>query len=105
MNQWKQLSEHVEFLGTHATLRIEGRTVFLQHFPTKGDGDSFEKDRHDVWRLPLTPRHFLIHGHTHRADQQAHGRSLHVGLDAWDLKPVHERVVKEWVLTAEPEAE
>lgn len=40
---------------------------------------------------------FLLYGHTHSSfKHNANSHCLHVGLDAWELKPVSEKQVDEW---------
>lgn len=62
--------------------------VLLSHFPYRGSpyGDRYEGsdpfNRFEQWRLPNMGA-WLLHGHTHSTDRQ-HGRSIHVGVDAWD---------------------
>jgi len=67
-----------------ARRRINGEDVLLSHFP-------YNKDRHEVrytqWRL-RDEGLWLLHGHTHGPERRE-GREIHVGLDAWDYKPVH----------------
>jgi calcineurin-like phosphoesterase family protein len=64
---------------------IAGIDVSLSHFPYVGDHTP--EDRHQGWRLRPSDRP-LLHGHTHSSDRgDAH--QVHVGLDAWDLRPVH----------------
>lgn len=84
---------------TAATLRHEGTTWLLSHFPYDGEGEgrADRPDRWTQWRLrdEGTP---LMHGHVHdtvRARRSARGTVMvHVGLDAWGLRPVtlHEAV-------------
>lgn len=45
----------------------------------------FEKYHH---RRPVDRGQFLIHGHTH-SSHKINGRAIHVGVDAWDFKPVN----------------
>lgn len=67
-----------------ARRRIDGTEVLLSHFP-------YSKDRHEVrytqWRL-RDEGAWLLHGHTHQAEQRLEGREIHVGVDAWDFTPV-----------------
>jgi calcineurin-like phosphoesterase family protein len=67
-----------------ARRRIDGTEILLSHFP-------YSKDRHEVrytqWRL-RDEGLWLLHGHTHAADQRLEGREIHVGVDAWDFTPV-----------------
>jgi calcineurin-like phosphoesterase family protein len=77
--------------------KVEGRYFLLSHFPY--DGDHTGEDRYTQYRL-RDDGMWLLHGHTHlktklspEMRQEGHmliwrGRQLHVGLDAWALKPV-----------------
>jgi calcineurin-like phosphoesterase family protein len=64
----------------------------LCHFPDTGD--SHDADRYDSWRPP-TPAEdeVLIHGHTH-STSRLDGNRIHVGMDAWDYRPVREADIK-----------
>lgn len=64
---------------------IGGTEIALSHFPYLGDHT--DEDRHTAWRLRPSARP-LLHGHTHSGDK-GDGHQVHVGLDAWDLRPVH----------------
>lgn len=73
--------------------------VNMSHFPY--DGDSHGEDRYADYRLEDkgVP---LIHGHTHGRDQRATVSSkgtpqFHVGVDAWDFKPVPETEIVDWL--------
>ena len=77
----------------------------MSHFPY--DGDHVEGgDRATQWRLH-DEGVILLHGHTHSADRVSLSRAgttqIHVGLDAWGLRPVAlgqalalSRPVSEW---------
>lgn len=77
-----------------ARRRINGEEVLLSHFP-------YSKDRHEArylqWRL-RDEGAWLLHGHTHGTERRE-GREIHVGMDAWDMTPVHistiEKLMKE----------
>ena len=58
--------------------------AFLSHFPYHGDHG---KERYVQYRLPDMGRDFVIHGHTH-SSKRFGGRQLHVGVDAWQGRPV-----------------
>lgn len=78
-------------------------TAMLSHFPYTGDHT--EEDRYPEWRLP-DHGHYILHGHTHSPERLSIGgreakrrgaalrnkpariNQIHVGLDAWDDKPV-----------------
>lgn len=71
--------------GTH-------RKVLLSHFPYQGDHEG-KADRYTQYRLPDegVP---LIHGHVHTRNRVTftspnHTPQIHVGVDAWDMAPVH----------------
>lgn len=72
-----------------ARRRIAGERVWLSHFPWRGGGDHTAVERYDTVRLNDDGRSWLLHGHTHsreRIDRER--RQVHVGLDAWGLRPV-----------------
>lgn len=85
-----------------ATIKLAGRRVLLSHFPyptDDGHADRGER-RCDQFRLPDLGA-WLLHGHTHMADQRRHGRQIHVGLDAWDLAPVAEAQISDLIAGVE----
>jgi calcineurin-like phosphoesterase family protein len=89
--------------------KIGSTKVNLSHFPYFGDHT--REDRFDMYRLIPQDRP-IIHGHTHTREKfsvahlwQEDGRvilvpQLHVGVDAWDFKPVSlqqlERLLADW---------
>lgn len=87
---YKKLAEYLHVFASvqqSAGRRIAGQTVLLSHLPYLNSTD--EADRHsrfDQWRLPALGA-WLLHGHLH-SSTRTRGRSIHVGLDAWDLAPV-----------------
>ncbi|MDB2213922.1 metallophosphoesterase [Mycobacteroides abscessus] len=78
-------------------------TAMLSHFPYTGDHT--DEDRYPEWRLP-DYGHYILHGHTHSPEKLSIGgreakrrgaalrnkpariNQIHVGVDAWDDKPV-----------------
>jgi calcineurin-like phosphoesterase family protein len=93
----------VDLVVTEATVRIHGTQVALSHFPAVGDHT--DADRFIPWR-PFS-RKFVVHGHTHSesaftrdATGLAIDTQLHVGLDAWGLLPVREKVIQDSVAYA-----
>lgn len=76
---------------TMATIRFNGEDFLLSHFPYSGDTDGRMEERFTQYRLRDEGK-ILIHGHTHSSykwSSTAQGTSqIHVGLDAWNLKPV-----------------
>lgn len=68
----------------HARRRINHRDVLLSHFPYTADRG---ETRYPQYRLPDLGT-MLLHGHTHLPERRTSDHEIHVGLDAWDLKPV-----------------
>jgi calcineurin-like phosphoesterase family protein len=67
----------------------------LSHFPYFGDGEGSRDtpERYSQYRLPDMGE-WLIHGHVHDPIR-LRGKSIHVGVDAWNLAPVHlDEIVK-----------
>lgn len=93
-----------------ARLRISGveGDVLLSHFPYHRDHKS--PARHMQWRLPNRGA-WLLHGHTHGPERVTRtGRSgpftpgvkeVHVGLDAWGLRPVELDEVRRLMVTSD----
>lgn len=75
-------------------VNIDGTEVLVCHFPYTGDSQG--EDRYSGLR-PADEGLWLIHGHTHSPDilSEEHPRQLHVGVDAWDLRPVPETAIAE----------
>lgn len=65
-------------------------TLLVSHFPYQGDVGSRE-DVFTQWRL-RDERAILLHGHTHSSQRLTYSRKgtpqLHIGVDAWEYKPV-----------------
>jgi calcineurin-like phosphoesterase family protein len=85
--KWLAVFESVQ---AFAKTRIEGETVLLSHFPYSGDHT--ETDRATQFRL-RDEGALLLHGHLHCTEKITSRISVHVGLDAWDLKPVSSRTL------------
>lgn len=92
-NGWKHLAvlgQVFASVQTAATIRHGGVEWLLSHFPYSGDHPGTE-DRHPQWRLPDRGQP-IFHGHTHAASRVSRSTAgtvqVHVGLDAWGLKPV-----------------
>ncbi|SEH53665.1 Calcineurin-like phosphoesterase superfamily protein [Mycolicibacterium rutilum] len=88
----KMLSTYLEVFASvqqSARRKLAGQTLLLSHFPyrTAALGPYVETDsRFDQWRLPGMGA-WLLHGHSHDSIRRR-GKSIHVGLDAWNLAPV-----------------
>jgi calcineurin-like phosphoesterase family protein len=98
-----------------AKRKVAGREFLMSHYPYTGDHGP---ERYLQYRL-RDYGEWLLHGHTHAANRlgditysrmrgksyetgedettewMARNRQIHVGLDAWDLRPVSERQVTE----------
>lgn len=66
-------------------LTIGGRMVTVCHYPPKGVC-RFTDDR-GFNQPDKSKENILIHGHTHEKGT-GEGRRVHVGVDAWDYRPV-----------------
>lgn len=80
------------------------QTALLSHFPYEGEGERPGADRFTQYRLRDEGLP-VLHGHTHSAEKvttsshqvvddredglYAPAKQIHVGVDAWDLAPVH----------------
>ena len=82
-------------VSTVAKISVEGRSLLMSHYPY--DGDHTEEERYDQFRLRDLGT-TLLHGHTHsdqRVSRSSNGTlQIHVGLDAWGLKPVSLHQIK-----------
>lgn len=83
-NWLREYLKAFESVQSAARIRINGHSVLLSHFPYRDDHT--EVPRFDQWRLRNLGE-LLLHGHTHSAER-VHGRELHIGVDAWGMKPV-----------------
>lgn len=84
-----------ETVQSAGRIRVNGVNVLLSHFPYWADRGEV---RYMQWRLRNIGEP-LIHGHTH-SDERLDGREIHVGLDAWNLKPVVMQNIEELVAEA-----
>lgn len=84
--------------NVHATVKLGQQKLMLSHFPYDGDTDGRDHDRHEEWRLRDAGIP-LIHGHVHSSTQFTASSigtpQVHVGVDAWGLKPVDLRRVQD----------
>lgn len=87
---WLDVFESVQ---PFARRRINGKSVLLSHFPYSADrGEA----RYPQYRLPDLGE-YLLHGHTHLSEVRTSDHEIHVGLDAWDLRPVPLEVIEEFI--------
>lgn len=87
-NSFKHQREYLEVFHSvqaYARIRVQKEDVLLSHYPYAEDHT--EIPRYMQYRLPDLGE-WLIHGHTHDENQRRHGKQLHIGLDAWGLRPV-----------------
>lgn len=80
-----------------ATMHIGGRTCIICHYPY---ADVKHHKGHDARYQDRRPKRvkgqILIHGHTH-SHKKREGNAIHVGVDAWDYRPVTMDQVRELV--------
>jgi calcineurin-like phosphoesterase family protein len=88
-----------EAIHPYARISLAGVKVLLSHFPYAGDHTP--EDRHAQWRL-RDEGEWLLHGHVHSEHKTLASapRQVHVGLDAWDMKPAMDRDVARLVLAS-----
>lgn len=93
MDTWLRVFASVQ---PFARRRIGGHDVLLSHFPYAGEWEVAHPDKFTQYRLKDEGR-WLLHGHTHGTERLHDGHQIHVGLDAWDLTPVHEDTVRKLI--------
>ena len=90
MDKYREVFDVVLMDQMFVTLS-NGTEVVLSHFPFTGDHTP--EDRH-VDERPEDEGMPLIHGHTHATDRLTFSvkgtPQVHVGMDAWDFRPVSE---------------
>lgn len=110
--RWLEVFESVQ---QYARRRIGGHQVMLSHFPY--DGDHTNEERASQYRL-RDEGLWLLHGHTHSSERlapaslplcmfggepQYRGRQIHVGLDAWGLRPVEFGEIEKLIAQGTPD--
>lgn len=85
LNEYLEAGFHDVIVG--GTLRGFDDGVEMCHFPFTGDSGD-KHDRHVEFR-PTDHGQWLLHGHTHQTERRK-GRMIHVGVDAWNYRPVSE---------------
>lgn len=73
-----------ETVQPFARAKWDGKYFLMSHFPYLKDRGV---PRYTQYRLPDEGM-WLLHGHTHDSER-IEGHEIHVGVDAWDMKPVH----------------
>ncbi len=66
---------------------IDRKPVLISHFPY--NADRTDPPRYEQYRLPDRGA-WLLHGHTHSSTRRTSPREIHIGMDAWGLRPVAE---------------
>jgi calcineurin-like phosphoesterase family protein len=107
-----------EAIVAYLPRKAAGRKFLISHYPYEGDHTG--PDRYTQYRL-RDEGLWLLHGHTHSGEKhgdtirtewlpqgsemhwQYRGRQIHVGLDAWGLKPVPEETILDLMSTLEKE--
>jgi calcineurin-like phosphoesterase family protein len=82
-----------------ARRRINGQNVLLSHFPYAESewADHTAEARYPQWRLPNMGL-WLLHGHIHTKDKlHEKDKSIHVGVDAWNLTPIPLEEIEELI--------
>jgi calcineurin-like phosphoesterase family protein len=87
--RWMEAFESVQ---AYAKIRLGDDTVLLSHFPYEGGGDHTAEERYKQYRF-RDEGAWLLHGHTHLPDRLDGPHQIHVGLDAWGLRPVTDTVI------------
>lgn len=83
-----------------AYVSIADQTCLARHYPYPGSKHRDGRIVNDYVEQHLMPlkNQVLIHGHTH-TDKRLINNQIHVGVDAWDFKPVMFEQVEELVKT------
>jgi calcineurin-like phosphoesterase family protein len=90
-DRYYEVFQEVWHWSGHDGIIVGDKAFNLSHFPYTGDHTP--EDRHSEHRLDDegVP---LIHGHTHTTDRLTYSikgtPQIHVGMDAWNFRPVHE---------------
>lgn len=82
-----------ETVQSAGRIRAGGVSVLLSHFSYSSDHTA--EARYNQWRL-RDEGELLIHGHIHSPERR-NGRELHVGVDAWELKPVAAQSIEQLI--------
>ncbi len=97
MKHWMQYFDSIQ---PYLRRRLNGHSFLVSHFPYTSWGEGPERGgeeaaRYVQYRLPDLGMP-LLHGHTHGTERE-HGNMLHVGVDAWEGRPVPQEYVMEWL--------
>jgi calcineurin-like phosphoesterase family protein len=101
IEEWSQIFESIQ---DEAIIEIAGKKVTMSHFPfwSMGDGARAAADGYVSRYEKLRPWEgedtILLYGHIHDPVREQ-GRTMHVGLDGWDLRLVPMETIEAWVRT------
>lgn len=101
-NAWKHQERYLrvfESVQQFAVIGLGGQDVLLSHFPYRTDHT--DDVRYEQFRL-RDEGSWLVHGHTHLRDQHDEPQSVHVGLDAWGLRPVRDSEIAQVIRESKP---
>lgn len=88
-DKYREVFSHVSSLWSIVLFLDPHGEFALSHFPY--DGDSHDEDRYKDFRR-IDNGVPLIHGHTHSKEKISYSKKgtlqIHVGVDAWDYRPV-----------------
>jgi calcineurin-like phosphoesterase family protein len=108
--------DHFASVQAFARRKTGAQHTLLSHFPYSGDHTA--EDRCGQYRL-RDEGLWLLHGHTHGREKlgpftlpavvfggepSPRGRQIHVGLDAWDLRPVALHVIEQLITAQDQQA-
>lgn len=89
-NGWTRMRAYLEvfeYIQPFMRITIDGQSVLISHFPY--ENDSTQTPRFTQFRL-RDEGNWLLHGHTHSTTRRTSDREIHIGMDAWGLRPVSE---------------
>jgi calcineurin-like phosphoesterase family protein len=90
-----------DFVCERMDLKIAGQIVHLSHFPYRESAWHTFKKKY-IYRVKPTryldlrlkdDGAWLLHGHTH-SSEKLKNKMIHVGVDAWNFKPIHLSVIE-----------
>lgn len=73
-------------------VKWEGEDVYLSHFPRPGQDHPGMPSRYDELRLNVP---LLVHGHLHSQFPMTGRGQIDVGVEAWNLQPVPEHLLRQ----------
>lgn len=103
-NQYKSMGFQAVY--EELVLRLFGRLIRLSHYPRRPLPEEQITDDYQLRYLDRRPPddtgRWLLHGHTHSPEKiNVAKKQIHVGVDAWDMKPVSLPEVESMIALAE----